>query len=87
VGGLIQGLEDPNFPSITYRRGASEERSIQEIAEDYDLTESQVQKALDFCQAHRKVKQETPAPMNFFIRNRGFSTQSYALRSRRAAVW
>ena len=23
VGGLLQGLDDPNFPSITYRRGAS----------------------------------------------------------------
>lgn len=23
VGGLMQGLDDPNFPNITYRRGAS----------------------------------------------------------------
>lgn len=23
VGGLLQGLDDPNFPSIAYRRGAS----------------------------------------------------------------
>jgi uncharacterized protein (DUF433 family) len=23
VGGLLQGLEDPNFPGITYRRGAA----------------------------------------------------------------
>jgi uncharacterized protein (DUF433 family) len=23
VGGLLQGLDDPNFPSITYRRGTS----------------------------------------------------------------
>lgn len=23
VGGLLQGLDDPNFPSITYRRGAA----------------------------------------------------------------
>jgi uncharacterized protein (DUF433 family) len=23
VGGLLQGLDDPNFPNITYRRGAS----------------------------------------------------------------
>jgi uncharacterized protein (DUF433 family) len=23
VGGLMQGLDDPDFPSITYRRGAS----------------------------------------------------------------
>ncbi len=23
VGGLLQGLDDPNFPSISYRRGAS----------------------------------------------------------------
>lgn len=23
VGGLLQGLDDPNFPGVTYRRGAS----------------------------------------------------------------
>lgn len=23
VGGLLQGLDDPNYPNITYRRGAS----------------------------------------------------------------
>jgi uncharacterized protein (DUF433 family) len=23
VGGLLQGLDDPNFPNVTYRRGAS----------------------------------------------------------------
>lgn len=91
VGGLLQGLDDPNFPGITYRRGASgtlspilrgtnlrvqtlviasEERSIQEIAEDYDLTVSQVQEALDFYQSHRseidaQIKAESELePMN-----------------------
>src|SRR5687768_3513558 len=60
VGGLLQGLDDPNFPNITYRRGASgalspvlrgtgirvqtiviaaENKSVPEIADDYDLTE------------------------------------------------
>jgi uncharacterized protein (DUF433 family) len=74
VGGLLQGLDDPDFPNITYRRGASGSLSpvlrstgirVQtiviasqnvtpaEIAEDYDLTEAQVQEALNFYEAHR----------------------------------
>lgn len=74
VGGLLQGLDDANFPNITYRRGASgslspvlrgtgirvqtiviaaDNRSPREIAEDYDLTEVQVQEALSFYEAHR----------------------------------
>lgn len=74
VGGLLQELDDPNFPNITYRRGASgalfpvlrgtgirvqtiviaaENRSVPEIADDYDLTEAQVQEALNFYEAHR----------------------------------
>jgi uncharacterized protein (DUF433 family) len=74
VGGLMQGLDDPNFPSITYRRGASgtlspvlrgtgirvqtialasQSNSPAEIAEDYDLPQTQVQEALGFYDAHR----------------------------------
>lgn len=74
VGGLLQGLDDPNFPNITYRRGASgalspvlrgtgirvqtiviaaENKSVPEIADDYDLTKAQVQEALKFYEAHR----------------------------------
>jgi len=74
VGGLLQGLDDPDFPNITYRRGASGALSpvlrgtgirVQtiviasgnmapsEIAKDYDLTEPQVQEALNFYKAHR----------------------------------
>lgn len=74
VGGLLQELDDANFPNVTYRRGASgslspvlrgtgiriqtiviaaENRSPREIAEDYDLTEAQVQEALNFYEAHR----------------------------------
>lgn len=74
VGGLLQELDDANFPNVTYRRGASgslspvlrgtgirvqtiviatESRSPKEIAEDYDLTEAQVQEALNFYEAHR----------------------------------
>jgi len=74
VGGLLQGLDDPNFPNVTYRRGASgalspilrgtgiriqtmviaaQNRHVSEIADDYDLTEAQVQEALDFYEAHR----------------------------------
>jgi uncharacterized protein (DUF433 family) len=74
VGGLLQGLDDPNFPSITYRRGASgslspilrgtgirvqtiviaaDNKSVPEIADDYDLTEAQVQETLNFYEAHR----------------------------------
>jgi uncharacterized protein (DUF433 family) len=74
VGSLLQGLDDPNFPNVTYRRGASgslspvlrgtgiriqtivitsEDKTPEEIAEDYDLTEAQVQEVLSFYQAHR----------------------------------
>ena len=74
VGGLMQGLDDPDFPIITYRRGASgslapvlrgtgirvqtiviaaQNMTPAEIAEDYDLTETQVQEVLDFYEAHR----------------------------------
>ena len=63
VGGLLQGLDNPDYPNITYRRGASgtltpvlrgtgiriqtlvvsaENATPAEIAEDYDLTETQV---------------------------------------------
>ena len=74
VGGLMQGLDDPDFPNITYRRGASgslapvlrgtgirvqtiviaaQNMTPAEIAEDYDLTETQVREVLDFYEAHR----------------------------------
>jgi len=74
VGGLLQGLDDPDYPGITYRRGASgnpspvlrgtgirvqtiaiasQNNSPAEIAEDYDLSQSQVQEALGFYEAHR----------------------------------
>lgn len=74
VGGLLQGLDDPEFPSITYRRGASgslspvlrgtgirvqtialagQNNTPSEIAEDYDLSPTQVQEALGFYEAHR----------------------------------
>jgi uncharacterized protein (DUF433 family) len=74
VGELLQGVDDPKFPNITYRRGASgslsavlrgtgirvqtivlaaSDHTPAEIAEDYDLPQSQVQEALGFYQAHR----------------------------------
>jgi uncharacterized protein (DUF433 family) len=74
VGGLMQGFDDPDFPSITYRRGASgtlspvlrgtgirvqtialasQNNTSVEIAEDYDLSPTQVQEALEFYNAHR----------------------------------
>jgi uncharacterized protein (DUF433 family) len=74
VGGLLQGLDDPDFPNVTYRRGASgslapvlrgtgirvqtivivaQNNTPAEIAEDYDLTQGQVQEALGFYEAHR----------------------------------
>ncbi len=74
VGGLLQGLDDPDYPNITYRRGASgnlspvlrgtgirvqtiaiasQNNSPAEIAEDYDLPQSQVKEALSFYEAHR----------------------------------
>lgn len=77
VGALNQGLDDPSFPLITYRRGAPGipipfvrgtrirvqtlvmaktfwESTPSEIAENYDLTEKQVQEALDFYTAHQQ---------------------------------
>ena len=74
VGGLLQGLDDPDFPNITYRRGASGSLSpvlrgtgirVQtiviasqnntpfELAEDYDLPQTQIQEALGFYEVHR----------------------------------
>ena len=76
LGALKSGVDDPGFPLITYRRGASGwptpilrgtgirvqtivlafqdwKMTVSEIAEDYDLTESQVQEALAFYEAHR----------------------------------
>lgn len=74
VGGLLQGLDDPDFPNITYRRGASgslspvlrgtgirvqtiilaaQDMTPSEIAENYDLTETQVKEASGFYETHR----------------------------------
>jgi uncharacterized protein (DUF433 family) len=74
VGAFRNGLDDPNYSGITYRRGASgfpspvlrgtgirvqtiaiaaETKPVEEVAEDYDLTELQVREALGFYQAHR----------------------------------
>jgi uncharacterized protein (DUF433 family) len=74
VGGLLQGLDDPDFPGVTYRRGASgslspvlrgtgirvqtiviasQNNTPAEIAEDYDLPQTQVQEALGFYEVHR----------------------------------
>jgi uncharacterized protein (DUF433 family) len=76
VGALHAGLDDPNFPNITYRRGASGQLmsvlrgtgirvqtiviaatnwrlSPSRIAEEYDLSESQVKEALSFYKEHR----------------------------------
>lgn len=78
VGALKQRLDDPTFPHITYRLGASGDpapvirgRSLHvhtivvaathwgltpaQIADDYDLPESQVLEALAFYQAHRPI--------------------------------
>lgn len=77
VGALNQGLDDPDFPLITYRRGASGvptpfvrgtgvrvqtlvvaktswESDPAEIAANYDLTQNQVQQALEFYAAHQQ---------------------------------
>ena len=77
VGALNQGLHDPKFPNIIYRRGAAGvptpflrgtgirvqtvvmaktvwESDPVEIAENYDLTENQVQEALAFYEAHQQ---------------------------------
>ncbi len=76
VGALRQDLNDPDFPQITYRRGAAAiptpvlrgtgirvqtivvaaqqwGLTVKQIAAEYDLTESQVEEALTFYEAHR----------------------------------
>jgi uncharacterized protein (DUF433 family) len=76
VSALKSGLDDPNFPGIAYRRGASGipvpilrgtgirvqtivisnrewSESPVEIAAQYGLSESQVNEALNFYQAHQ----------------------------------
>jgi uncharacterized protein (DUF433 family) len=76
VGALRQNLNDPDFPQITYRRGAAGvptpvlrgtgirvqtivvavqqwELTIEQVAAEYDLTQSQVEEALAFYEAHR----------------------------------
>ena len=76
VGALRQDLNDPDFPQITYRRGAAAVPTpvlrgtgirvqtilvaVQQwgltpgqVAAEYDLTESQVEEALAFYEAHR----------------------------------
>ncbi len=76
VGALNQQLDDPNFPQITYRRGASGyptptvrgtgirvqtlvvaaqawQWSPAQIADEYDLHESQVREAQAFYDVHK----------------------------------
>lgn len=76
VSALKSGLDDPDFPGITYRRGASGipvpvlrgtgirvqtivvsnrewNEMPEEIAAQYDLSESLVKEALRFYQAHQ----------------------------------
>jgi len=76
VGTLRQGIDDPNFPGIAYRRGASGVPTpvlrgtgirVQtivgatrhwgmtpaQIADEYDLSETQVREALAFYKSHR----------------------------------
>jgi uncharacterized protein (DUF433 family) len=75
VGALSQGLDDPDFPGITYRRGASRQptpvlrgtgirvqtiaidtefgMAPRQIADEYDIPETQVREALAFYEAHR----------------------------------
>ncbi len=76
VGALRHNLNDPDFPQITYRRGAAAVPTpvlrgtgirvqtivvaaqqwgltVEQIAAEYDLTESQVEEALAFYEAHR----------------------------------
>jgi uncharacterized protein (DUF433 family) len=76
VGALAQGVDDPDFPGITYRRGASRQptpvlrgtgirvqtvaiaankwgMSTAEIANEYDIPESQIKEAQAFYDAHR----------------------------------
>jgi uncharacterized protein (DUF433 family) len=77
VGALSLGLDDPEFPNITYQRGLSGvptpflrgtgirvqtlvtaksawEYSSAEIADNFDLMESQVAEALEFYNAHQQ---------------------------------
>ena len=77
VGALSQQLDDPAFPQITYRRGASGAptpvlrgtglrvqtivvaheqwgMTAAEIAEEYGLTQRQIEEALVFYAAHRE---------------------------------
>ena len=76
VGSLNQQLDDPEFPQITYRRGASGipmpvlrgtglrvqavavahetwGMTAAEIAEEYSLTQRQIENALAFFDSHR----------------------------------
>ena len=76
VGALRQDLNDPDFPQVTYRRGAAGvptpvlrgtgirvqtivvaaggwELTVEEIATEYDLTESQVEEVLAFYEVHQ----------------------------------
>jgi uncharacterized protein (DUF433 family) len=76
VNSLSQQLDEPAFPHITYRRGASGQLmatlrgtnlrvqtiviaaqkwglSVQQIADEYDLSEVQVNDALAFYNTHR----------------------------------
>ena len=76
VGALRQDLNDPDFPRVTYRRGAAAVPTPvlrgtgirvqtvvvavrqwgltpEQVAAEYDLTESQVEEALAFYEAHR----------------------------------
>ena len=75
VGAMAQDVDDPDFPGITYRRGASRQPTpvlrgtgirVQtiaidtefglapgQIADEYDIPETQVREALAFYGAHR----------------------------------
>jgi uncharacterized protein (DUF433 family) len=76
VGALAQDVDDPDFPGITYRRGASRQPtpvlrgtgirvqtiaiaatkwglSSAEIANEYDLSETQIKEAQAFYETHR----------------------------------
>ena len=76
VGALHQGLDDPRFPQISYKRGVAGtpvptlrgtgirvqtivlasknwELPTAQIAEDYDLSKTQVEEALAFYEAHQ----------------------------------
>jgi uncharacterized protein (DUF433 family) len=76
VGALARDVDDPDFPGITYRRGASRQptpvlrgtgirvqtiaiaanewgMSPAEIANEYDISETQIKEAQAFYEAHR----------------------------------